>query len=123
MGFFPTDVGAQLGLRVGVVPEDAAAGTLEGDAIDRDGFLSGVLFVSASADAIEDAYLEHSDDDSSGWEKLEDETRRVADEGVVRVDYNLKGAQRYIRAVVVTNDAAVASASVVLGGAVTKPAE
>jgi len=127
MGFFPTDVGAQLKGNIGIVPENASA-AVEGDAIERIDFQSCVVFGQTGAGSGDVEFkVEDSHDGDTGWEDFEDYAVTIAaadaDEGLVRLDVNLGPAKRYIRVVATPTGTRLVASVVALGGAVIKPAD
>jgi hypothetical protein len=104
------DIGSQIKNVTGVAPQAAAAGTINGPAIDRRGLNSCVLFVTAGAATgaptalTLDSKLQDSADGSTGWADLSGAaiTQIVAASTDKQVDVNLKGAKAYIRVVQTT---------------------
>jgi hypothetical protein len=124
MGFFPTDVGAQLKGAGGISPVVSAI-AVEGEAIDRIDYQSCVVFVQ-TGDGTGDVEfkLEDSHDGSTGWETFEDYVILLEDENLLgRLDVNLGPAKRFIRVVATPTGEIALSAVVALGGAVIKPAD
>lgn len=136
MGFFPTHTEAQIkGVR-GIAPAAAAAGVTNGPAIDRLGFQSGVLLVDAgavtgapSAQTL-DAKIQDSADGAAGWTDVPGlAIQQITAPDIQReLSLDLTGTRRFIRVVQTvaftggTTPTLLASAAVVLGGAVNKPA-
>lgn len=135
MGFFPTDVGAQVKSMRGISPQSTAAATVNGPAIDRQDFFSAVLAgitgaATGSPTAISVIYkLQDSADGSTGWVDFGGSVTVDAVNEHGRVDVNLGSAKRYIRAVAVvsftggTTPQINIGAVVALGGAQIKPAD
>lgn len=130
------NIGAFIKTVVGIDPDNASAGTINGAAIDRTGFESCVLHLAAGAasgapttQAI-DAKLQESADGATGWTDIEDAavTQITADDTDGEVDVDLSGAKQFIRAVVEvaftggTTPAIPVAAAVVLGGPQEVPA-
>ncbi len=130
------DIGAFIKAQAGINPQDSAAATINGAAIDRQDFDSCVLHAACGAASgtptaqTVDAKLQDSPDGSTGWADIAGAaiTQLAADNAEAEVDVDLSGAKRYIRAVVtvgftggITPKIPVA-ASVVLGGARALPA-
>ena len=148
MGFFPTDVGAQLK----AVPVGAGTATaggtgdatkVTGQAIDRQDFLSGVLAIAFKATLAKDKTIsfavevQESADGSNFGTAVAVQAAKVAatggesgstEYGVVKIDENLKGRKRHVRYNITPDlsatgtDTLVWGAAFVLGGAVVKPA-
>jgi len=147
MGFFPTDIGAQIkGVAVGAGTATAAstgdATKVTGQTIDRKDFLSGVLMIAFKAALTEDktisfaVEIEESADGSNFDTAVALQTATVAatggssgstEYGVVEIDENLKGRKRYVRYNITPDlshsgtDTLTWAAALVLGGAVDKP--
>ena len=131
------NIGAFLRPAIGILPQDASAGTINGAAIDRmspggtdESFESCVLHAVAGAETgtptskTVDAKLQESADGSSGWADITDAavTTITADDTQETVDVDLSGALRYIRVVEVvafvggTTPTVPVASSVILGG-------
>lgn len=132
----PRDIGAGIKVVRGIAPADASAGTINGAAIDREGYLSAVLHHtcgaasgSPSAQTV-DSKIQDSADGSTGWADYTGgaAAQLTADDAEAEVDIDLSGAKRYIRVVNVvgftggTSPAVEVAATVVLGGADVTPA-
>lgn len=137
----PRNVGSELKVATGNVPVAASAGTRNGAAIDRQGFLSCVLVAvsgavsgSPSAQTL-DAKLQDSADGSTGWADYVPAgagsgaiTQITAANTLARKNIDLSKAKRHIRVVEVvgftggTSPTLGAQEVVVLGGADVLPA-
>ncbi|HWP59536.1 MAG TPA: hypothetical protein VNL14_16710 [Candidatus Acidoferrales bacterium] len=135
------DIGAYIKVVKGINPANAAAGTINGAAIDRAGiggknqFMSCVLKISCGAASggpsaqTVNAKLQDSSDGSSGWADISGAavTQLTADNGESQVNVDLSAAKRHIRAVVTvgftggTSPAIPVAAELILGGAQTLP--
>lgn len=129
--------GAEIKCATGTVPAASAAGTVNGSAIDRQGFDWAVVEVATGAvtgsptTQTLDVKLQHSDSDSSGFADLTGAavTQLTAASSRKRKTISLKGAKRYIRAVAVTafsggsTPTLASSSAVILGGAAMLPAQ
>jgi len=131
-----TDIGAFVKTVKGINPTNQAAGTINGAAIDRQGFLScelhhasGAATGSPSSRTV-DSKLQDSADGSTGWADYNPDgagsgaaAQLTADNTEARKAINLAAAKRFIRVVEVvafvggTSPAIPVAASVVLGGA------
>lgn len=130
------DIGAYVKAQAGINPQDSAAATINGAAIDRQDFDSCVLHAAAGAATgtptaqTVDAKLQDSADGSTGWADIAGAaiTQITADNGEAEKDVVLSGAKRYIRAVITvgftggTSPKIPVAASVVLGGGRELPA-
>lgn len=129
------NIGAYIAATKGIKTQAAAAGTVNGAAIDRVGRYSCVLQGSCgdatgspSAQSVTHK-LQHSADGSTGWADLDNAalTAFTANDSAGEVDVDLSGALRYIRAVAVvaftagTTPAIPVASTVVLGGSDTLP--
>ncbi len=100
------NIGAFVKTQAGIDPEDSAAQTINGAAIDRQGYLSSVLHhacgaASGSPTAQTVATkLQDSADGSTGWADVSGAaaTDLTADDTEDEVDIDLSGAKRYLRA-------------------------
>jgi len=131
----PKNIGAELKVVKGIPPNDVAAGTVNGAAIDRDGFLSCVLEGQTGAASgtptslTADFRLEDSADGSTGWADLAGAVvpQLTAVDQDKHVDANLASAKRYIRTVATvafvggTSPKVGVAAAVALGPALTAP--
>jgi hypothetical protein len=132
----PRNIGAQVKVERAIKPQAAGAGTINGPAIDRLGFLSAVLHVgtgdvsgSPSAQTV-DAKLQESADGATGWTDISGAaiSQITSANAQAEKDVSLSGAKRYIRAVVTvsftggTSPTIGAAATVVLGGKDVLPA-
>lgn len=132
---FPRNIGGILTAKIGNVPLSNAAGTRNGSAIDRQGFMSAVLVAkcgaatgSPSAQSV-DVKLQDSEDGSTGWADLTGAAVATldADNSIARVAVDLSGAKRYVRAVEVvaftagTSPEIPSDSTVILGGADDNP--
>lgn len=127
----PTDIGGHVKVVAGNVPVTGNTATLDGDGIDRTGYASCVLAVSVGLGTVTsvDCTLQDSADnvtfadykpDGSNAAKITQITAQ-SKHGYLNVD--LSGARQYIRAHMVTDGTAIATASeIILGGAATEPA-
>ena len=130
------DIGAFIKAQAGINPQDSAAATINGGAIDRQDFDSCVLHAAAGAATgaptaqTVDAKLQDSPDGTSGWADIAGAaiTQITADNAQAEVDIDLSGAKRYIRAIVAvgftggTTPTIPVAATVVLGGGRELPA-
>lgn len=132
----PTNIGAYVKTVKGINPANAAAGAINGPAIDRQGILScelwhacGAATGSPSARTV-DSKLQDSADGSTGWADYNPDgagsgtaAQLTADNTEARKEINLAAAKRYIRTVETvaftggTSPAIPVAAGVVLGGA------
>jgi hypothetical protein len=133
--WIPTGIGELIRVLRGVAPLRSSGGTVNGPAIDRRGFLSGILFLDVGATSgapssfTVDAKLQDSPDGTTGWADLAGEA--VAQVTAINVqrfkDVNLSRAKAFIRVVVVdafvggTSPTVERGAAVVLGGADVLP--
>jgi len=129
------DVGAYVKPVAGINPTDSAAATINGSAIDRQGFQSCVLMVMAGAASggptaqTVDAKLQESDNGTSGWADVSGAavTTVSADNSSAEVDVDLATVKRYVRVVVTvgftggTSPTIPVASTVVLGGSDTLP--
>lgn len=129
------NIGAYVKAVRGISPQDSAAATINGASIDRLGFDSCVLHHTCGAASgtptsfTAASKLQDSDDGSTGWADLTGAaaTTLAADDTEAQKDIDLTGAKRYIRVVETvafvggTSPKVEVAATVVLGGAVTKP--
>jgi hypothetical protein len=125
-----SQVGAYISPKVGNVPLANSAGTRNGTAVDRDGFDSCVLHGQTGASTgtpTSFTYalkLQESDDGSTGWADITGAaiTTVTAASTAAKVNVNLSGSKRYIRAVETiafvggTSPTLAASSVIVLGG-------
>jgi len=131
------DIGSWVKPVVGVVPAAYGASTTNGSTIDRDGYLSAVLFVKTGAvtggpsTIGVDVKLQESETGTSNWADITGAaiTQIGAANSNARVDVSLGGARRYLRVVSVvdfggtgTSPTIGVDATVILGGAVKLPA-
>ena len=131
----PRNIGARINVQTGIDPANASAGTTNGAAIDRRGFLSCVLHHAAGAATgapsaqTADAKLQDSADGSGGWADLSGAAavQLTADDAEDELDIDLSAAKEFIRVVSVvgftdgTSPAIPVAATVVLGGSDTEP--
>lgn len=134
------DVGAQLTTKIGNVPVAASAGTRNGAAIDRQGFLSAVISATCGAATgtptsfTYDAKVQDSADGSTGWADYKPDGATVAAITQItavntngRRNVNLVNAKRYIRVVETvafvggTSPTLAVAEDVILGGASEEP--
>lgn len=116
--------------------QDSAAATINGAAIDRTGFLSGVL-QGACGDATGaptaqtvDAKVQESDDGATGWADVAGAAiaTLAADDTAGGVDVDLSAAKTFVRVVATvgftggTSPTIPVAASLILGGADELPA-
>lgn len=127
------DIGGEVKAIKAINPVDQAAGTVNGSAINRQGFLSAVLHCAAGAASgaptaqTVDAKLQDSADGSTGWADITGAaiTQLTADNSEAQVDVDLGTAKKFIRAVVDvgftggTSPSIPVAATVILGGADT----
>jgi hypothetical protein len=136
------DIGSYIKPTKGIKVTNAAAGTINGAAIDRmaaggrDAFMSCVLHgmcgdaTGAPSARTVDFKLQDSDDGSTGWADITGSSvsQLTANDTDAEKGVNLGGAKRYIRAVAIvgftggTSPAIPVAADVVLGGAKELPA-
>lgn len=137
MTWYTKDIGALVKNQLGIPPTNAgAAETVNGAAIDRQGFLSGVLHHACGAAAgtptgqTVDSKLQDSADGSTDWQDLSPAiaaTQLVADDTDAEVDVDLSGARQFIRVVTAvvltagTTPTIPVAATVTLGGADETP--
>ena len=101
------NVGEFVKLAKGINPAASAAATINGAAIDRQGYLSCVLHHAAGAAAgaptarTVDTKLQDSADGTAGWLDLANAAaaQLIADNTEAEKNVELTGARRYIRAV------------------------
>jgi hypothetical protein len=136
-----TNIGAHLLPKIGIVPNDRAAGAVNGTGFDRIGYNSCVLTVvtgaiSGGSDSqTVAAKIQHSSDDSAYADYTDPSTGAAAAITTISsassadsVDVNLIGAKKYIRVVLTpafvggTTPKIGCGAVVILGGAVKEPA-
>lgn len=125
----PADVGSELAVVRALGPQTIADGSnVDGDVIDRQDFMGGVLYVDADQDVT--ATVQHSAEADGTFETYDgnkddnEATVATADGEAASLAVDLRGAKRYIR-VNVSNGSglgATVAAALVLGGAVHKPA-
>lgn len=143
-----TNVGAYVKAALALAPVQIVAGgagdnvAQNGPAVDRQGFLSAVLAVPIQATLAQaatltiNAKLQDSADGATGWTDFAGPTSNLVltggaggstESGQLELNINLRGARRYVRAVATgdlsaaTVDTARFGASIVLGGADSKP--
>jgi len=131
------DIGSLVKSTRGINPVDSAATTINGPAIDRQGYHSCVLHAACGAASgsptaqTVDAKLQESADGSSGWADISGAsiTQITADNSEGEKDADLAGAKQYIRSVVTvaftggTSPKIPVAATVVLGGKDRTPAD
>lgn len=131
-----TDVGAEIKAVAGFSPQAAAAGAINGTAIDRLGFQSAVLHGRTGAatgtptSQTYDLKLQDSADGTTGWADIAGSaiTQITAVNTEAEKDVNLSGAKRYVRAVGTvafvggTTPTLLVASALVLGGASELPA-
>lgn len=133
---YKSNIGALIKVLRGIPPQDSAAATINGAAIDRLLYESCVLHHTVgAASGTPDSFtvntkLQHSPDGSAGWEDYVPgaagsgaAAELNTDDTEAEQDIDLRGAMRYIRAVSVvafvngTSPKIEVAATVVLGGA------
>lgn len=129
------NIGAYIASKLGVAPQSASAGTINGAAIDRLGFGSAVLVAECGAATgapttrTVNSKLQQSADGSTGWTDVTNAATPTlsADNGIAEADIDLSGCHRYVRQAIVaaftggTSPAIPVSGTVVLGGAQELP--
>jgi len=134
-GMRVTDIGSYIKALAGFSPQAAAAGTINGAAIDRAGFQSAVLHgrtgaVTGTPTAqTYDLKLQESADGSTGWTDIAGAAiaQIAAANTEAEVNVNLAGAKRYIRVVGTvtftggTTPTLQVASTLVLGGASKLP--
>lgn len=130
------NIGAYVKVAKGINPQASAAATINGAAIDRQGYLSCVLHHACGAAAgsptarTVDSKIQDSADGSTGWADLSGAaaTQLTADNSEAEKNVDLSGAKRYIRVVETvaftggTTPTIPVAAEVVLAGRDTLPA-
>lgn len=130
------NIAAYLGQRTAIFPASSAAATVNGAAIDTQGFNSlafvgscGAASGTPSAQSV--IYkLQESDDGSTGWGDITGAVAAAltANNSTAKIPLNVQGRKRYIRAVATvsftagTSPAIPVSGVILLGGAANLPA-
>jgi hypothetical protein len=146
MGFFPTDVAAQLAPRLAIAPQEFDDGVeIEGEEIGRLGMLSATVNVALSFetaagdpdDVVNVTVTVEQSPDAVDWDDYLESVQTIAVDdndgewsALVVIPVNLKGADSHVRVLVQVDhvgaggfaaDSTFLSAELVTGGLVEKP--